>query len=54
MSSAGVPTVNEQRSRMADGQVWTATLKHDAASSDSMLRLYLLHTACVQKAILDA
>ena len=38
----------------ADGQVWTATLKHDAASSDSMLRHYLLHTASVQKAFLDA
>jgi uncharacterized damage-inducible protein DinB len=38
----------------ADGQVWTAALKDDATSSDAKLRHYLLHTASVQRAFLDA
>lgn len=38
----------------ADAQVWSAALPHAPAAADAQLRQYLLHTAGVQKAFLDA
>ena len=38
----------------ADAAIWNAVLTHEGARADAQMRAYLLHTAGVQRAFLDA